>query len=71
VTRYEDVYYPGYIDTSTVVSVRTDLFLPQGSGGQLVWSATSEAINPSSRNEFRFSVANTAAKQLSKAHLIP
>jgi hypothetical protein len=71
VTHYEDVYHAGRTDTSTAVSVQTDLLLTQGNEGQLVWSATSQTINPASRDEFRAAVANTVAKQLIRDHLIP
>jgi hypothetical protein len=70
VTRYQDVYHPGTIDTSMAVSVRTDLLLPKGDEGQMVWSATSQSVNPASRDEFRAGVATTVAKQLRKAGFI-
>ncbi len=71
VTRYETVYHAATADTSLAVSVQTDLLLTQGEEGQLVWSATSQSVNPTSRNAFRTAVASTVAKQLTKAHLIP
>jgi hypothetical protein len=69
VTRYEAVYHPDYIDTTTAISVRTDLLLARQQG-QLVWSATSETIDPSSRDEVRNSVAEIAVKQLRKSGFI-
>lgn len=69
VTRYEKVYHPGYTDTTTAVSVRTDLLLAQKQG-QLVWSVTSQAVDPSSRDEVRTDVAGAAIKQLKKAGFI-
>jgi hypothetical protein len=71
-TRYETVYHPGYTDTSMTVRVRTDLLLTQGEGdeGRLIWSATSESVDPASHDEFRTSVANSVAKALTKARLI-
>ena len=71
ITRYEEVYHAGYTDTSKVISVRTDLLLTRGADGQLVWSATSKSVDPTSRTEFRASVASLVARQLTKAHLIP
>jgi hypothetical protein len=71
VTHYEDVYHAGHTDTSTAVSVQSDLLLTQGNEGRLVWSATSQSVNPTSRAEFRAAIANTVAKQLTKAQLIP
>ena len=52
VTNYEDVYHPGYTETETTVSVRTDLILPQGDG-KLVWSVTSQAVDITSADLFR------------------
>jgi hypothetical protein len=68
-TRYETVYHPDYVDTTTAVSVRTDLLLAQKQG-QLVWSVTSQTVDPSSRDEVRMAVAETAVKQLKKGGFI-
>lgn len=70
-TRYEEVYHPGQIDTAMVISVQTDLFLPLKDGGQLVWSGTSESIDPASPEVFRADVAGAVTKQLGRAGLIP
>lgn len=69
VTRYEDVYHPGRVDTETTVSVRTDLLLPEGDG-KLVWSVTSQSVDPASADQFRSSVAAGVASQLKKNLLI-
>lgn len=70
VTRYDSVYHPGYTDTSTVVSVRTDLLLAR-EDGRLVWSATSKSVDPASAEEFRNAVADKVAGQLRKSRLVP
>jgi hypothetical protein len=69
VTHYETVYHPGYTDSSTVVSVRTDLLLAQEEG-RLVWSATSKSIDPASPDQFRNSVADLVRDHLAKAHFV-
>ncbi len=69
VTRYEEVYYPGYTETDTAISVRTDLLVPQ-ENGKLVWSVTSQSIDPASADQFRSSVANGVARQLKKDRFI-
>jgi hypothetical protein len=69
VTRYKMVYHPSYVDTTNAVSVRTDLLLAKDQG-QLVWSATSQTIDPSSRQEVRNSVVDIAIKQLRKSGFI-
>jgi hypothetical protein len=69
VTRYLTVYHPDYTETLTVVSVRTDLLLAQEEG-RLVWSATSKAIDPSSHDQFRKSVAELVIDELIKVHFV-
>ena len=70
VTHYESVFHPGYTDTSTVVSVRTDLLLAR-EDGRLVWSGTSKAVDPASAEQFRKAVANNVVAKLSIARLVP
>jgi hypothetical protein len=69
VTRYESVYHPGYTETQTQVSVRTDLLLAQ-ENGRLVWSGTSEEIDPSSHDQFRHSVADLVMDKLVKDRIV-
>jgi hypothetical protein len=69
VTSYEDVYHPGYTETETTVSVRTDLILPEGDG-KLVWSVTSQSVDPTSADQFRNSVADRVVSQLKKERMI-
>jgi hypothetical protein len=69
VTNFEDVYHPGYTETETTVSVRTDLLVPQGDG-KLVWSVTSQSVDPTSADQFRNSVADRVVSQLKKERLI-
>lgn len=70
VTHYETIVHQGYVDSSKVVSVRTDLLLVN-EDGRMVWSATSRSVDPSSAEQFRSEVAENAAKQLAKARLVP
>lgn len=65
VTHYEDVYYPGYTETETTVSVRTDLLVPK-EDGKLVWSVTSQTVDPTSADQFRNSVADGVVRQLQR-----
>ena len=69
VTRWVAVYHPDYIETQTQVSVRTDLLLAQ-ENGRLVWSATSEEIDPSSADQFRSSVADLVMDKLAKDRIV-
>jgi hypothetical protein len=69
VTRYESVYHYGYTETETSVSVRTDLLVTQ-EDGKLVWSVTSQSVDPTSVDQFRSSVADRIADQLKKEQFI-
>jgi hypothetical protein len=69
VTRYEDVYHPGYTETETALSVRTDLLVSQ-EDGKLVWSLTSQSVDPTSVDQFMSSVANRVGDQLKKQRFI-
>ena len=68
-TRWATVYHPGYTEVQRVLSVQTDLLLPQEEG-RLVWSVTSKDINPSSPQEFRSSVADLVMDKLAKEGLV-
>lgn len=69
VTRYAVIYHPDYVEAQNQVSVRTDLLLvPEN--GQLVWSGTSEEIDPSSPDQFRKSVAELVMDNLMKAQFV-
>jgi hypothetical protein len=69
VVRYEDVYHPGYVETETTASVRTDLLVSQ-EDGKLVWSVTSQSVDPTSVEQFRNSVADRVASLLKKGRFI-
>jgi len=69
VTYYETIYHPGYTETDSIISVRTDLMAPNN-GGKLVWSVTSEAIDPSSPDQIRRALAERIEKLLKKERLI-
>jgi len=69
VTRYEEVYHPGYTEIDTTISVRTDLLLPS-EDGRLIWSVTSKAIDPSSPQSFRSGVADGVADRLKRDKII-
>jgi hypothetical protein len=69
VTYYEWIYHPGYTETDSTISVRTDLLAPND-GGKMIWSVTSEAIDPSSPDQVRKAVAERIEKLLKKERLI-
>lgn len=69
IMRFQDVYHPGYSENETTVSVRVDLLVPK-EDGRLVWSVTSQAVDPTEIDDFRSSVAGKVASQLRKGRLI-
>ena len=69
ITRYAVIYHPDYVEAQSQVSVRTDLLLvPEN--GRLVWSGTSEEVDPSSPDQFRKSVAELVIDNLMKAQFV-
>lgn len=68
-TYWEAVYHPEHTEAEKEVTVRTDLLLVQ-ENGKLVWSVTSQAIDPASPAQFRNSVAELATNDLTKQHFI-
>lgn len=68
-TYWEAVYHPEHMEAEKEVTVRTDLLLVQ-ENGKLVWSVTSQAIDPASPVQFRNSVAELATNDLTKQQLI-
>jgi hypothetical protein len=68
-THYEDVYHPGYTEMETAISVRTDLLVPR-EDGKMVWSVTSQSVDPTSPDQFRSSVGDRIASQLKREGFI-
>ena len=72
VTYYRDVYHPGYLETNTAVHIRTDVWRRTGQGeGKLVWSGTSQTVDPTSTTEFSHEVAELVTHELAKFRVVP
>jgi hypothetical protein len=67
---YQQVYLPGYLDKETRVRVRTDLWRSDGKGARMVWSGTSETLDPRTVLEAGREVTASLANALAKAKLI-
>ncbi len=67
---YQQVFLPGYLDKETRVRVRTDLWRTSGKDGRLVWSGTSETLDPVTAPRAAREVGAAVAKALAKAKLI-
>ncbi len=70
VTHRETVQHEGYTETVMSIRIQTDLLLAQ-EGGRLLWSGTSETIDPTSRQQVRETVAELVARELQRQKLIP
>jgi hypothetical protein len=60
-TSYAHLYQPGYTETQRVTRLRT---------GRLVWSGTTEVMDPSSAQEVRNQVADRIVPELSKQGIV-
>jgi hypothetical protein len=67
---YQLVMVPAYLDAETSVRVRTDLWRTSGTTGKLVWSGTTDTIEPTSVPQAAHEIGVAVAKALQKAKLI-
>ena len=70
---YEQVFVPGYLEKETTVRARTDLWRTSGASGtkgRLVWSGTSQTLDPTTAPQAAREVGAAIAKALAKAKLI-
>ena len=67
---YQDVYEPGYIATDTIVRYRTDVWDTRDKG-DLVWTATSELIDPTSSQAVNHEITEMIIPELAKQGVIP
>ena len=67
---YVDVWEPGYTETSQVVRHKTDVW-STGPEGRLVWTGTSEVIDPASSAQVSGYIAGMVVPELEKKHVIP
>jgi len=67
---FQQVFVPGYLQKETKVRVRTDFWRTSGKEGRLVWSGTSETLDPVNAPRMGRQVGAAVAKALAKAKLI-
>jgi hypothetical protein len=67
---YEQIFVPGYLEKETTVRARTDLWRTSGAKGRLVWSGTSQTLDPTTAPQAAREVGAAVAKALAKAKLI-
>lgn len=68
-TTYAEVHEPGYFDSSTTLTLETNLY--SVATNELVWTGRSETIDPESIEAARASVTHAVAKKLKAERLIP
>jgi hypothetical protein len=66
----QQVFVPGYLETEKRVRARTDLWRTSDGDGRIVWSGTSETLNPRTAAQAAREVGSAIAKALAKAKLI-
>ena len=67
---YEKVFVPGYLETERRVRAQTDLWRTSDGGGKLVWSGTSETLDPRNAAQAAREVGAAIAKAMAKAKVI-
>ncbi len=66
---YQNVYTPGYTTTDSIVRQRIDVWSVD-EGGVLVWTGTTETMNPSSGDQIRREVTGLVVPELKKRGVI-
>jgi hypothetical protein len=69
-TYYQEVTVPGYTEVDRVVRFETDLWTTK-EGGHLVWSGTTEMMNPTSGSHVRDEITEKIVPELAKAGMVP
>jgi hypothetical protein len=68
-TYFADVYSPGYVENDRVVRYETEVWMTRGQG-RLIWSGTTESINPISAAAVNKEIANVIVPAIIKAGVI-
>jgi hypothetical protein len=68
-TYYARVYSPGYIETDQIVRYETELYLTRARD-RLVWTGTTESINPSSSKQINGEIADIIVPAMIKAGVV-
>lgn len=66
---YRHIYEPGYVETEQVVRHQIDVY-STGPDGRLVWTGTSESVDPASRDEVRLKVADRVVAELVSSRVL-
>ena len=69
-TYYRRIYEPGYTETERVVRYQTDVW-STAEGGKMVWTGTSESIDPNSSQEVNREISAMIVPELMRAGILP
>ncbi len=66
---YQTIYQPGYVERDEVVRIRIDVWSTDR-GGTLVWTGTTETVDPTSSEQIRREVTQLVLPELRKSGVI-
>lgn len=69
ITYYHEIDHPGYIDSQTV-DVRAIDVTTTGTGGRLIWSATSRTPDPGTVTDVQRGIVSLVLSELERRHII-
>lgn len=69
-TYWVDVMQPGYVEENITVRHQVELWSVRG-GGDLVWTAVGETVNPASPTEVTHDIAHNVVPELERQGFIP
>jgi hypothetical protein len=69
-TYFHDIYRPGYVESERVARYQVDVW-STGEEGRMVWSGTTETVNPTSARDASREVSRLVVPELAHTHLIP
>lgn len=69
-TYYRRVYEPGYTETARIVRYQIDLWSTQADG-RMVWTGTSESIDPSSSQAVNREISSMIVPELARVEILP
>jgi hypothetical protein len=68
-TYFSEIYSPGYVEADRVVRYEAEVWMSRA-GGKLIWSATTESINPQSSAQINSEIADVIVPALIKSGVL-
>lgn len=70
-TYYVDVVHSGGVETTTIVPHRVEMWMSDGKGGHLVWTAEGRSIDPASVTQVSREISDLIVPRLAEAGIVP